>query len=69
MKIKKKSPLGVRQIPNDPMKAYRMGSHDGWEDGLNTTMNLVVWTLVDNELLSNEMMQIFQQRFLKHLRW
>lgn len=44
-----------------------MGSHDGWEDGLNTTMNLVVWTLVDNELLSAELMEVFHQRFMKTL--
>ena len=67
VKNKKKSPLSKIQLPNDPLKAYRMGSHDGWEDGLNTTMNLVVWTLVDNELLSSEMMEVFHKRFMKTL--
>ena len=66
-KLKKKSPLSQKQIPNDPLRAYRMGSADGWEDGLNTTMNLVVWTLVDNELLSAEMMEVFHARFIKTL--
>ena len=50
-------------LPNDPFKAYRKGYEDGWDDTINQVMQIVVWTLVDNEFISNEQVNEFGTRF------
>ena len=62
-KLKKKSPQGRVQLPSDPLKAYRMGHANGFDDAIDSAMNIMVWTLADNELMTNEEIEIFVDRF------
>lgn len=55
------------QLPSEPIKAYRKGYADGYEDALVHTMNLVIWTLTDNKLLSDDDIMLFSERFKKTL--
>lgn len=63
LKVKKKSPQSQRQLPSDPLKAYRMGHSDGFDDAIDSAMNIMVWTLADNEFMSNEEIETFVDRF------
>lgn len=62
-KAKKRSPQSQLQLPTDPLKAYRMGHADGFDDAIDSAMNIMVWTLADNEFMSNDEIEIFVERF------
>lgn len=62
-KVKKRSPQSQLQLPTDPLKAYRMGHADGFDDAIDSAMNIMVWTLADNEFMSNDEIEIFVERF------
>lgn len=66
-KGKKRSPQSRLQLPTDPLKAYRMGHADGFDDAVDSTMNLMVWVLADNEFMNNEEIEIFVGRFKSFL--
>lgn len=55
------------QLPTEPLKAYKKGYADGYEDALSATMNLVIWTLADNALLTDGEIKSFCERFQKTL--
>lgn len=62
-KAKKRSPQSQLQLPTDPLKAYRMGHADGFDDAIDSAMNIMVWTLADNGFMSNDEIEIFVERF------
>lgn len=62
-KVKKRSPQSRLQLPTDPLKAYRMGHADGFDDAIDSAMNIMVWTLADNGFMSNDEIEIFVERF------
>ena len=66
-KVKKRSPQSRLQLPTDPLKAYRMGHADGFDDAVDSAMNLMVWVLADNEFMNNEEIEIFVGRFKSFL--
>ena len=66
-KVKKRSPQSRLQLPTDPLKAYRMGHADGFDDAVDSAMNLMVWVLADNEVMNNEEIEIFVGRFKSFL--
>lgn len=51
------------QLPSDPLKAYRMGHADGFDDAIDSAMNIMVWTLADNEFMNSEEIGVFVDRF------
>lgn len=62
-KVKKRSPQSKLQLPSDPLKAYRMGHADGFNDAIDSAMNIMVWTLADNEFMNSEEIGVFVDRF------
>lgn len=66
-KAKKRSPQSQLQLPTDPLKAYRMGHADGFNDAIDSAMNLMVWVLADSEFMNNEEIGIFVERFKSFL--
>lgn len=62
-KVKKRSPQSRLQLPSDPLKAYRMGHADGFDDAIDSAMNIMVWTLADNEFMNSEEIGVFVDRF------
>ena len=60
--IKRKQDFKV-PLPKDPLKSYKKGYEDGWSDTINQVMQIVVWTLVDNNLLTGEQVNFFGDRF------
>lgn len=62
-KAKKRSPQSQLQLPTDPLKAYRMGHADGFDDAIDSAMNIMVWTLADNGFMNNDEIEIFVERF------
>lgn len=66
-KVKKRSPQSRLQLPTDPLKAYRMGHADGFDDAVDSAMNLMVWVLADNEFMNNEEIETFVDRFKSFL--
>lgn len=62
-KAKKRSPQSQLQLPTDPLKAYRMGHADGFDDAIDSAMNIMVWTLADNGFMNNDEIEIFVDRF------
>ena len=51
------------QLPSDPLRAYRMGHSDGFYDAEIATLNLVVLTMLDNNLLEGDKVTLFMDRF------
>lgn len=51
------------QLPSDPLRAYRMGHSDGFYDAEIATLNLVVLTMLDNNLLEADKVTLFMDRF------
>lgn len=62
-KVKKRSPQSKLQLPSDPLRAYRMGHADGFDDAIDSAMNIMVWTLADNEFMNSEEIGVFVDRF------
>lgn len=60
--LKKDGRLNV-PLPQNPKRAYKRGYEDGFGDSINSTMKIVVWTLVDNDLLTEEQIHYFAKRF------
>lgn len=67
LKVKKRSPQSQLQLPSDPLRAYRMGHADGFDDAIDSAMNIMVWVLADNEFMNNEEIEIFVERFKSFL--
>lgn len=44
-----------------------MGHADGFDDAIDSAMNIMVWTLADNEFMNNEEIEIFVGRFKSFL--
>jgi len=66
-RTKKKNPHHRTQLPSDPLRAYRMGASDGYTDGLSVATMLIVWTLIDNQFITDDQLVEFQGRFNKTL--
>ena len=67
--MSKKSPFTQlkNEMPKEPIKAYKRGYADGYSDAISATLNLTIWTLVDNNLLSDDGVDLFHERFTKTL--
>ena len=50
-------------LPQDPFRAYKRGYNEGWSDGIFDVMNVVIYTLVDNEFLTDDEVNQFADRF------
>ena len=44
-----------------------MGHADGFDDAIDSAMNIMVWVLADNEFMNNEEIEIFVERFKSFL--
>jgi uncharacterized protein YaeQ len=44
-----------------------MGHADGFDDAIDSAMNIMVWTLADNEFMNNEEIETFVDRFKSFL--
>lgn len=40
-----------------------MGHADGFDDAIDSAMNIMVWTLADNEFMNSEEIGVFVDRF------
>lgn len=62
---KKKNPrsLAKAQLPSDPERAYIIGHSDGFNDALKNVFNAVVFSLLDLELLNEEEMDAFYEKY------
>ena len=50
-------------IPQNPFGAYKRGYGEGFSDAINSVMNVVVFTLIDNEFMTDEEVNQFADRF------
>ena len=50
-------------LPQDPVRAYQKGCKDASLETINWIMKVVVWVLVDNEMLTPEEIVLFDERF------
>ena len=62
-KAKKRSPQSQLQLPTDPLKAYRMGHADGFDDATIATLNLMILAFLDNGLMEKDNVGLFMDRF------
>lgn len=44
-----------------------MGHADGFDDAIDSAMNIMVWTLADNEFMNSEEIGVFVDRFKSFL--
>ena len=66
-KLKKKNHIAMAsaQLPSDPLRAYRKGHSEGFDDALKSILNVVVFCMMDLEIVDLDELEIFYEKFYR----